>query len=327
MSAIHIVNPFGNAFGGSEQRALGHYRRLKGRAEVRLWSHGEPDPRLAARYPIQRIGRTPQSFPCGGTWVIVGAYFTAEQWFHLLRPRRLIFIYNTDSPNFLAARLEAARRATGIEPEIVYASRQSARQIGLPGRLEPSPIDLQRFHPARRDGVARPPGRFVVGRFSRDDPVKHHRGDLAVYREALRRGWSLRLMGASCLAGELAPAGDARAEFLACGAEPPERFLAQLDCFYYRVSEQWTETFGRVVLEAMASGLPVLCQRRVGGAELIEDGRDGFVVSGGGEALALLQRLRDDAALRSEIGAAARRKMEQVYSAAYEEELVRYYTA
>ncbi len=322
MRRIHIVNPFRNPFGGSEQRALDLYRRLQGRAEAALWSTEAPHADLAARFPIDRL---PQTLPPGGTWVIVGAYFEVEGLFGRMRPRRLIYLYNTPSPNLFRKRLELARRLTGVEPEIVYAAEEGARQIGLPGRVEVSPLDLQRFHPARQ--AVRRDGRFTVGRLSRDVPEKHHRDDAALYREALRRGWSLRLMGATCLAEFLPTEDVARVEVLPCGAEPPEIFLGGLDAFYYRVSDAWTEAFGRVVLEAMASGLPVVCDRRVGAARVIADGEEGFVVADAGEALAALQRLHDDPALRASVGAAARRKAEAVYSEDYAEDLLAYYTA
>jgi glycosyltransferase involved in cell wall biosynthesis len=330
MRRIHIVNPFRNPFGGSEQRALDLYRRLEGRAETALWSTEAPHAELAGRFPIAPL---PQAPPPGGTWVIVGAYFETENLFARMRPRRLIYLYNTPSPNLFRKRLELARHLTGIAPEIVYAAEEDARRIGLPGRVEASPLDLGRFHPARREGrregrrQGRGDGGFVVGRLSRDVPEKHHRDDAALYREALRRGWTLRLMGASCLVELLPPEDFARLELLPCGAEPPEVFLAGLDAFYYRVSDAWTEAFGRVVLEAMASGLPVVCDRRVGAARLIDDRRDGFVTADAGGALAAMTRLHDDPALRAAIGAAARRKAEAVYSDAYAEDLVAYYTA
>jgi len=43
-------------------------------------------------------------------------------------------------------------------------------------------------------------------------------------------------------------------------------FLQDIDCFYYRVSHTWYERFGRVIFEAMACGLPVVCKNRGGTA-------------------------------------------------------------
>jgi glycosyltransferase involved in cell wall biosynthesis len=51
-----------------------------------------------------------------------------------------------------------------------------------------------------------------------------------------------------------------------------------------------TDTFGQVILEAQASGLPVLAVDAGGPAELIEDGRSGCLVAPEAEALALALR-------------------------------------
>ena len=325
MTQVHILNPFDNPFGGSEQRALELHALLLPHAEVTLWAAEPPHDFFRRRWPIRTIDADSGSLPQGGTVVIVGPYFPAERVFRLLRPRRLIYVYNTPSPNLFRRRLELARALTGVEPEIVYASPEGARQIGLPGRVEASPIDLQRFHPAWRPAARREQDGFVVGRLSRDVPEKHHPGDIALYRQALERGWSLRMMGATCLAGPMGAALYQRIASLPCGAVPPEDFLAGLDCFYYRVSDGWEEAFGRVILEAMASGLPVVCDGKVGAAKLITNGEDGFVIDSSEAAWAALARLSDDAALRARVGAAARRRAEAVYSEAYAGELVAYY--
>ena len=50
------------------------------------------------------------------------------------------------------------------------------------------------------------------------------------------------------------------------------------------------EGFGLVILQAMACGLPVICTEQCGGAEIIQDGRDGFVV-GPRDAEALREKI------------------------------------
>lgn len=53
------------------------------------------------------------------------------------------------------------------------------------------------------------------------------------------------------------------------------RAYASSDIFFFP-SE--TETFGNVVLEAMASGLPCVCVRATGSRDLVDHGRNGFLV-------------------------------------------------
>ena len=54
-------------------------------------------------------------------------------------------------------------------------------------------------------------------------------------------------------------------------------------CKYYSKSSVFvfpslTESFGKVVLEALASGLPVISSRCVGASEILTEGKDGFIV-------------------------------------------------
>lgn len=71
----------------------------------------------------------------------------------------------------------------------------------------------------------------------------------------------------------------------------------------------WEEPFGRVVVEAMAMGLPVIATSVGGPAEVIDDGVDGVLVSPRRpEALAAaITRLLDHEDERNRMGAAARR--------------------
>jgi glycosyltransferase involved in cell wall biosynthesis len=82
----------------------------------------------------------------------------------------------------------------------------------------------------------------------------------------------------------------------------------------YRTSSQWYEAFGRIVVEAMACGVPVVCERDSGAAEYIEHGETGFLVETDQEAIDAVLMLRADPALRTRIASAARRAVEQRYS-------------
>ena len=89
--------------------------------------------------------------------------------------------------------------------------------------------------------------------------------------------------------------------------------LAQADVF---VLPSRSEAFPNSIIEAMASGLPVVASNVGGIPELVEDGRTGHLVPPGDpKALAAaLTRLLDDPRRSAEFGAAGRRKIEQNYS-------------
>jgi UDP-glucose:(heptosyl)LPS alpha-1,3-glucosyltransferase len=72
------------------------------------------------------------------------------------------------------------------------------------------------------------------------------------------------------------------------------------------------EPFGLVIIEAMASGLPVIVSSRAGVAQdIIVDGKDGFILSDPGseaEIASKMRKLVDDPVLREKIGRRAREK-------------------
>jgi len=67
-----------------------------------------------------------------------------------------------------------------------------------------------------------------------------------------------------------------------------------------------TETLGLVVLEAMASGLPVVAARAGGIPEMIRDGVTGYLVETESEAIERVRALLDSQQLRKAIGQCAR---------------------
>ena len=73
-----------------------------------------------------------------------------------------------------------------------------------------------------------------------------------------------------------------------------------------------TDTFGNVILEAQAAGLPCVVSDQGGPRELVSDGQDGFVTRGGdsGELCEAVRKLCADRNLRGAMGAAARKRVE-----------------
>jgi len=95
------------------------------------------------------------------------------------------------------------------------------------------------------------------------------------------------------------------------GVRPdPERLLAAADCLVF---PSRFDAFGNAVLEAMASGLPVVVSRQAGSAELVIPGKTGAVVDAPQDAAALAAAIRPflDPTLRSEAGRLARQEAEK----------------
>jgi len=304
---IHLINPLWDPHGGSDWRAIEMYEALRVERPVRLWSRFRPARAFAESYPVELIRPWLGRWPVGGTFIFVGAYFRVGHWFKAAFPQRTVLVYNTHQPDRLAkvlARLEAWHRTP---VEIVYTSPLLRRLSDRPGPVIESPIDIARFAPVGAQEHRQ--GRFTVGRLSRDITTKHHRDDPEVYRALAGAGVALRIMGGTSIRDRL----HSEVDLLPAGAQRAVDFLHGLDCFYYRTSDQWLEAYGRVVFEAMACGLPVVCGRRGGYADYIAHGVNGFLFDTNEQAVALILRLRDDAVLRDRIGRAARRTVEELY--------------
>jgi glycosyltransferase involved in cell wall biosynthesis len=173
-------------------------------------------------------------------------------------------------------------------------------------------IDLARFSPARRDAALRAelgvsdevPLLLLVSRLVKEKDL----ADLVEVDRLLRgRGVSFRL----ALVGD----GPMRAELEAllphahfaghqAGTELA-RWYASADVFVFPST---TETFGNVVLEALASGLPAVVVDRGGPPDQIEGGETGYIARAN-DAADLAGRvgaLLTDAALRRAMGERAR---------------------
>ena len=209
--------------------------------------------------------------------------------------------------------------------EVVYASELMKRSAGNhPGYVEPSLIDLDRFVPAPTKPSDSTSDAFTVGRLSRANPKKHHSDDPRLYRRLVEEGCRVRIMGPSPSLEEELDGMDS-VTLLRKYAQEAHLFLQDLDCFFYRTSEGWSEPSGRVVTEAMACGLPVVCHESGGYAEWIEHGRNGFLFDTQQEALQILLLLKEDPALRQRVGEAARRTAEELFSDAVRSEIVEFY--
>ncbi len=208
--------------------------------------------------------------------------------------------------------------------DVVYAPSQAIAEelvgLGVERRViqvYPRGVDTLRFDPAKRNGFyGQWPERDVVkllyvGRVSREKDL-----------DVLARAFAL--VAASCPAARLAVVGDGpyRTEMERELAGLPVLFsgvlrgdalaqaYASADVFVFPST---TDTFGNVVLEAQASGLPVIVTDQGGPCENIAPGETGVVVPGRDHhalAQAMLALCRDRERMRA-MGREARRYAEE----------------
>jgi glycosyltransferase involved in cell wall biosynthesis len=305
-STLHLLGRFSEAYTGAERELLDIRRLLEGRRPVKLWSDVAPHASYAGQ-GVATIQPFAQQFPKGGTLLIAGVHLRPGIWLKYARFERIILFYNLANHAQLFAALEALRDNTGADPELVFVSKMLQYSVGLPGRISRSLMDVQPFVAVAdgrfaRSAADRP---FTVGRVSRDAPDKHHPEDPALYRMLASRGLRVRIMGGSCLAQALQ--GVEGIELLPAGAESTADFYGSLDAFFYRTGAS-TEAYGRVVVEAMASGLPVVAHARGGYTEVMEDGVSGLLIQSQEEAYDAVMRLAADAGLCRSMGEAGRRQ-------------------
>jgi glycosyltransferase involved in cell wall biosynthesis len=230
-----------------------------------------------------------------------------------------VIVYNSSDPRCLRYVLDTAKALRLPRPELVFASGILQKSVGLPGIVQWGP-DLDRFPPSVPWSGH---GKFAVGRMSRDHPLKHHLHDVRFYRTLAANGFDVRIMGGRSLEPRLRQTDGVL--LLPTGAVPARRFLQGLHAFVYRVHSGWFEPSGRVVAEAMAAGLPVVCHVNGGYRELIEDGKSGFLFTSTDQAIENLERLRADPPLAARVGAAAQAAIEQRFGAASRQQLVDFY--
>ncbi len=179
-----------------------------------------------------------------------------------------------------------------------FSNRAIAERFGQPGPVHPPVVDSERFHSG--EGKARilrqfgiPEGRFLVGTVGKMAKGRGHEEAI----EAISRL-------PSCVSlvhvghGELMP--DLKAQAAAAGSADrnvwlgyQEEMLPELyrswDAFLFTASG--SDQGQRAILEAMASGVPVVALEIPGVRDLMTDGKEGFIaqdVLGLSDALARL---------------------------------------
>jgi glycosyltransferase involved in cell wall biosynthesis len=192
----------------------------------------------------------------------------------------------------------------------------------------PNGVDIELFHPERVDPHLRErqsvPGDALIVLFVGALDQAHHyrRPDLLL--EAVRRLRDPRVHLLIVGDGDRMPYY--RSYAAQCELDSRVRFLGTLDqselVKVYATADvlvlpsQIQESFGLVLLEAWASGKPVIASNLPGVRSVVSHGEDGLLVRPGdaGDLAAKMSLLLDDPSLRQHMGQRGRRKVEAKYS-------------
>lgn len=199
-----------------------------------------------------------------------------------------------------------------------FANRAIAERFAGGGPVLPPVVDPVRFSPGEKSsvrlaGLGVPDSAFVVGTVGK---LAAGRGHL----EAIEAGAALPadVVLLHVGKGELRPELQARAALLGTGnrnfwagyAEDdlPDLYRA-MDLFLFTASG--SDQGQRALLEAMASGVPVVALDVPGVADLVTSGREGIVVRQAADLAPALARLRDSPDERAGMGQRARERAKE----------------
>jgi glycosyltransferase involved in cell wall biosynthesis len=333
---LHIVRRLGT--GGLEVGVVNVVQGLErlgfAQAVCCLEDRGELADRLPASVPVWVCadGSRSQKLPWLASWHIRrwrpdvlharngGAWIDAvAAWFLAGCGGRLVFSFHgwtlLDRVPWRQALLlrQLVRVTSALAAVSAETARQFAEETGIPASrftVLSSGVDTDRFCPPA--GPRQESGRIVLGCVGRLHPVKAHDVLIEAFARALgdgTRDLELRLLGdGPCrhpldrLVRERGLADHVR--FCGMASDVSEQ-LRQLDFFVLASHREGRPTS---IMEAMASGLPVVATRVGSVPDLVADGRTGLLVDPG-DAAGLAQAissLANAADLRRRFGAEAR---------------------
>ncbi len=275
---------------------------------------------------------------------------TVIAWLLAGRPGRLIWSFHgfADGHGFPRRRLVASRALASLTHQLLAVCRDSATRYahlaGIPlGRFAViyNGVDTQGFRPLRsspaaphegpttseraalRAALSLPADSVLLITVASLTPVKNHLGLLdaiAAHRQAQSTSRARFLfVGTGALRGTLerriADLGLDSQVLLQGPSDQVPELLAAADAFILPSS---LEGMSNAILEAMASGLPVIALRVGGNPELVQDGVTGLLCDPGDGAglAAAIDRLTRDEQYRQALGQAARQRAETEFSLA-----------
>jgi glycosyltransferase involved in cell wall biosynthesis len=245
---------------------------------------------------------------------------------------RAVGIYHTDFPQYVRILTDDSFMETLTwnymhwfysQLDVLYVNSEDYRKCwierGIPQerlRILPRGLDTNLFHPSKRDQ------RFWKSRGLREGELVM----LFVGRVSKEKNLDLLVAATRRLAGGSAHVrpvivgdGPYMAEMKRLlidaiftgylGGEDLARAYASADFFVFPST---TDTFGNVILEAQASGIPVIVSDVGGPRDLVSHGIDGFVTKGqdAADLAEAIRKLAADADLRTSMGVSGRSRVE-----------------
>lgn len=240
-------------------------------------------------------------------------------------------IYHTDFPEYVRILTEDGLMESLTwnfmhwfydQLDTIYVNSEHYRQCWIgrgiaPEKLKilPRGLDTGLFHPDKKRGDfwtsrgLRPGevGALYVGRVSREK-------NLDLFAASCRRLLSSGAMVRPLIVGDgpyAAMMKELLPEGIYTGSLLGEELAAAYASADFFVFPSTTDTFGNVVIEAQASGLPVIVSDVGGPKDLVDDGVDGLVTKGLDlDALTMaIKKLSDNESLRNEMGQASRSRV------------------
>jgi glycosyltransferase involved in cell wall biosynthesis len=194
-----------------------------------------------------------------------------------------------------------------------FANREIAARFARPGPVLPPVVDVERFRPGDPSEEVRarfhlPRGGFAIGSVGKLSAGRGHVEAISALA-GLPAAARLVHVGHGEHSAELrrfaARKGVADRNFwIGYQEESLADLFRMWDAFLFTASG--SDQGQRAILEAMASGLPVVALDLPGVRDLVTDGAEGFVVGDASEIAVALGRLAEDAALRRAMGERAR---------------------
>ena len=222
----------------------------------------------------------------------------ADQWQPLLKKAQIQVIHNGIPYDEFLASYPDAKRELGLPEDQVI--------VGMIGRINPWKGQLFFLEIAERIAAHNPNTHFVfVG-----DPFPGYEPILEELRQSIKN----KKM-------------EDRVTYLGFREDIP-RIMNALDIFV--LPSTLPDPFPTVILEAMASGKPVVATYPGGSAEMVVDGKTGFLIPGGNVDLGakVLKKLITSPEMRAEFGRAGRTRVLTEYSLeAFEDKIKTIYGA